>query len=57
MIDFIKISPLSGEIFFCLEVFWRNGAWPFFAAERAVIDAGFVLVASELTIDAERNDM
>jgi hypothetical protein len=40
-----------------LKVFGRDGGFPFGAAEWAVIEAGFVLVAGELAVFTERNDV
>jgi len=40
-----------------LVVFGVEAGWPFGAAECAVIDAGFVLVAGEVAIFAERSDV
>ena len=40
-----------------LEVFGRDGGFPFGAAEWAVVEAGFVLVAGELAVFTERDDV
>ena len=40
-----------------LEIFGRDTGGPGKAAERAVIGAGFVLIAGELAVFTERNDV
>ena len=40
-----------------LKVFGRDGGFPFGATHRAMINAGFILVAGELAVFAERNDV